>query len=59
MSDLFAGMQTPPVTESEWESSKRAAQELRHTPTANPEELKKRLVKSLCIEEKGSHLKPK
>ena len=46
-----------PVTEAEWEDSRRAAQELGHTPTLNPDELQKRLLDSLCIEEHDPQLK--
>jgi hypothetical protein len=52
-------MRTPPVTEAEWEGSRRAALELKHTPTLNPEELQKRLLESLCIEENDPRLKGK
>jgi hypothetical protein len=47
------------VTEEDCEGSKRAAMTLGHTPTLNPEEMKKRNLESLCIEEHDPHLKPK
>jgi hypothetical protein len=56
---FLSEMQQGSVTQDDWEGSKRAALELRHTPTLNPEELQKRLLKSLCIEEHDSSLKEK
>jgi hypothetical protein len=56
---FLSEFQQGPVTEAEWEGSRRAAMELRHTPTLNPEELQKRLLDSLCIEEHDPRLKEK
>jgi hypothetical protein len=56
---FLSELQQGPVTEAEWESSKRAAQELRHTPTLDREELQKRILESLCIEEHDPRLKAK
>jgi hypothetical protein len=56
---LLSESQQGPVTEEVWRASKRAAQELGHTPTLNREELQKRNLESLCIEEHDPRLKEK
>jgi hypothetical protein len=56
---FLSELQQGRVTEADWEVSKRAALELGHTPTLNPEEMQKRNLESLCIEEHDPFLKEK
>jgi hypothetical protein len=56
---FLSELQQGRVTEADWEGSKRAALELGHTPTLNPEEMQKRNLESLCIEEHDPFLKEK
>jgi hypothetical protein len=55
----LSGMQGSPVTDAQWEASRRAALELRHTPTLNRAELKKRLSELLCVQDDDPRLKEK
>jgi hypothetical protein len=52
-------MKGSPVTDAQWEASRRAALELRNTPTLNRAELKKRLSELLCVQDDDPRLKEK